>query len=204
MSDRKTHWEDVYRGKAAHELAWFQPRAGISLDLIAAAGIPNAAVIDMGAGASRLVDDLVAAGFVDVTVVDIAEAALAQARARLGERAERINWITADATEVELPRQYDIWHDRAVFHFLMEDADREAYLERLGRFLKVGGQAIIAAFAPDGPDKCSGLPVRQYDEQTLAAILGPNYTLIETRREMHSTPAGIEQAFVYCRFEKRA
>jgi ubiquinone/menaquinone biosynthesis C-methylase UbiE len=204
MSDRKTHWEDVYRGKAAHELAWFQPRAGTSLDLIAAAGIPNAAVIDMGAGASRLVDDLVAAGFVDVTVVDIAEAALAQARARLGERAERIDWITADATEVELPRQYDIWHDRAVFHFLTTDADRAAYLDRLGRFLKVGGQAIIAAFAPEGPDKCSGLPVRQYDEQTLAAILGPNYALLDTRRELHTTPAGIEQAFVYCRFEKRA
>lgn len=204
MSDRKTHWEDVYRGKAAHELAWFQPRAGTSLDLIAAAGIPNAAVIDMGAGASRLVDDLVAAGFVDVTVVDIAEAALDQARARLGTLAQRVAWIAADATEVELPRQYDIWHDRAVFHFLTTDAERAAYLDRLGRFLKVGGQAIIAAFAPDGPAQCSGLPVQRYDEQTLAATLGPDYTLIEGRHELHATPAGNEQAFVYCRFEKRA
>jgi SAM-dependent methyltransferase len=200
--DRKSHWEGVYRNKAVDEVSWFQPRAGISLEMIAAAGIPNAAIIDMGAGASRLVDDLVAASYVDVTVVDIAQPALDKVRARLGERADSVTLIAGDATELELPRQYDIWHDRAVFHFLTDPADRAAYLEQLGRYLKVGGQAIMAAFAPDGPEKCSGLPVQQYDEHSMAATLGHDYALIETQRELHKTPSGAEQAFVYCRFEK--
>ena len=202
--ERKRHWEDVYRHRTADELAWYQPHPGISFELIAATGIPNAAIIDMGAGASRLVDDLVAASYVDVTVVDIAEPALDKARARLGELAAHVTWIAADATEVELPRQYDIWHDRAVFHFLTDPAERGAYLDRLGRYLKPGGQAIIAAFAPEGPETCSGLPVQTYDEAGMAATLGPDYALRESRREMHKTPAGDEQPFVYCRFEKRA
>ena len=202
--DRKAHWEDVYRNKAVEDLGWFQPRAGISLDMIAAAGIPNAAIIDMGAGASRLVDDLVAAGYVDITVVDIAQSALDQVAARLRSGTGNVTLIAGDATELELPRSYDIWHDRAVFHFLTDPADRSAYLERLGRYLKPGGQAIIAAFAPDGPKECSGLPVQQYDEHSMAETLGPDYAPIETRRELHKTPSGAEQAFVYCRFEKRA
>ena len=202
--DRKSHWEGVYRNRPAEELGWFQPRAGISLELIAATGITNAAVIDMGAGTSRLVDDLVAAGYTDITVVDLAEHALSLAQARLGKAAAQIDWIAADATTIELPRTYDIWHDRAVFHFLTDPADRAAYLERMHRHLRTGGQAIIAAFAPDGPQQCSGLPVQQYDEHSLAETLGPDYALIETRRELHHTPSGVAQAFVYCRFEKRA
>lgn len=197
----QSHWEAVYREKADDAVSWFQPSATRSLALIEAAGTAHEEpLVDVGGGASRLVDGLLAAGYRDVSVLDISAAALERSRARLGPAAAAVHWLQADITTVELPARYRLWHDRAVFHFLVDAAPRAAYLERLERHLEPGGQAIIATFALDGPERCSGLPVQRYDEESLARTLGPNFRLLETMTERHATPAGAEQAFVYCRF----
>lgn len=202
--DRKQHWEQVYAQKQPTEVSWFQPRPEYSLRLIAAAGIDKSLpVIDMGGGASRLVDNLLDAGYSDVSVLDISAAALQHTRERLGERAARVDWIVADATAFEPAKNYALWHDRAVFHFLTEPADRLAYRQRLDRGLRSGGHLIIATFALDGPEKCSNLPVQRYSPATLSAELGAGYTLVETLSEGHITPAQKEQRFVYCRFVKQ-
>jgi SAM-dependent methyltransferase len=196
------HWEAVYGGKAAEEVSWFQPSPDLSLALIDAAGMSGQApLVDIGGGASRLVDRLLEAGYRDVSVLDISAAALEQSRARLGAAATAVQWLQADITSAELPGNYRLWHDRAVFHFLVDPQARAAYLERLERHLKPGGQAIIATFALDGPERCSGLPVQRYSAQTLAQTLGERFRLLESATELHTTPAGVEQAFVYCRFE---
>ncbi len=202
--DRKQHWEDVYRQKQPNEVSWFQPKAEISIALIKASGIaPADPVIDVGGGASRLVDSLLDAGYRDVSVLDIAAAAMAHSRERLAGRAAQVNWLEADATAFTPPQQYALWHDRAVFHFLTDPADRSAYRKALDAGLCSGGHLIIATFAPDGPDTCSGLPVRRYSPEALSAELGEGFVLAETATETHQTPAQKEQRFVYCRFIKK-
>lgn len=202
--DRKQHWEQVYAQKQPTEVSWFQPRPEYSLRLIAAAGVDKSQpIIDMGGGASRLVDNLLDEGYRDISVLDISAAALQHARARLGGRAAQVSWIEADATAFEPPKVYALWHDRAVFHFLTDPADRHAYRQRLERGLRSGGHLIIATFALDGPEKCSNLPVQRYSPEALRAELGSDYTLVETLTEGHITPAQKEQRFVYCRFVKR-
>lgn len=202
---RKAHWENVYATKGENQMSWFQSSAAPSLDLIVQAGAtPESAIIDIGGGGSRLVDNLVEQGFEDVTVLDLSAAALAAARSRLeshpGGRAERVKWIVADATTWEPGRVYDIWHDRAAFHFLTDAGDRDAYIARLGRGLRIGGHAIIATFAPDGPEKCSGLPVARYDSASLGERLGAAFELIHTQRHEHATPWQSRQNFQYSIF----
>jgi SAM-dependent methyltransferase len=198
---RQAHWEGVYTKKGENEVSWFQENPAPSLELIAQVGAtPASAIIDIGGGASRLVDNLVERGFEDVTVLDLSEAALEAAKARLGDRAAQVHWIVADATIWGPLRAYDIWHDRAAFHFLTEDHDRAAYVARLERALKVGGYAIIATFALDGPERCSGLPVVRYDPVSLGQTLGRAFQLVDTRQHAHATPWGTEQSFQFSVF----
>lgn len=202
--DRATHWQNVYRDKAVDTVSWHQPVASTSLDLIERfAPDRNAAIIDVGGGASRLVDGLLDTGYQDVSVLEIAENATAVSRARLGERASQVDWIVCDVTECEPGREYDVWHDRAAFHFLTDPSDRAAYVKVLQSALKPGGWAIIATFAMDGPDRCSGLPVRRYDEQRLVAELGEGFELCDARRETHITPGGASQEFVWFVLHRR-
>jgi SAM-dependent methyltransferase len=202
---RQVHWEGVYTKKGENEVSWFQENPAPSLELIAQVGATSAsAIIDIGGGASRLVDNLVERGFEDVTVLDLSEAALEAARARLGDRAAQVHWIVADATVWEPLRAYDIWHDRAAFHFLTEDRDRAAYVARLELALKVGGYAIIATFALDGPERCSGLPVVRYDPVSLGQTLGRAFQLVDARRHAHATPWGTEQLFQFSVFRRRS
>lgn len=202
--DRKQHWEDVYRQKPEDTVSWFQPYPEISLILIHKAGIgKDEPIIDVGSGASRLVDALLAEGFSDVTVLDIAEAALQKTRDRLGNTAEQAHWLAADITQWHPQRKYRLWHDRAVFHFLNESADRAAYRRVLESALVPGGTALIASFALDGPERCSGLPVQRYSQDTLAAELGPSFHLVDRRDEDHTTPTGKLQRFQYSVFEFR-
>jgi 2-polyprenyl-3-methyl-5-hydroxy-6-metoxy-1,4-benzoquinol methylase len=202
-TDRQGHWQNVYTTKAESEVSWFQESPAASIELIMQTGAtPGSAVIDIGGGASRLVDNLVDQGFEDVTVLDVSDAALQVARTRLGERAARVDWIVADVTRWEPPRTYDIWHDRAALHFLTEENDRTAYVARLKQALKVGGHAIIATFALDGPERCSGLPVVRYDPESLGRILGPSFQLTDRRQHKHATPWGTEQSFQFSVFRR--
>jgi SAM-dependent methyltransferase len=203
QSDRQAHWEDVYTKKGENEVSWFQENPAPSLQLIAQAGATHAsAIIDIDGGASRLVDYLVDGGFEDVTVLDLSQGALEAAKGRLGGLAARVHWIVADATIWEPPTAYDIWHDRAAFHFLTEDRDRAAYVGRLERALKVGGHAIIATFALNGPERCSGLPVVRYDPASLGETLGRAFQLVNTRQHTHATPWGSDQSFQFSVFRR--
>ena len=200
---RQAHWENVYATKRETDVSWFQQSPAPSFELIVQAGaVSNSAIIDIGGGASRLVDKLVGQGFEDVTVLDLSGAALAAARRRLGTGAERVNWIVADATTWEPVKPYDIWHDRAAFHFLTDASDRAAYIARLGRGLKIGGYAIIATFALDGPEKCSGLPVARYDSASLGQALGTTFKLVHTQRHEHATPWDSRQIFQFSIFRR--
>src|SRR5690242_2136745 len=177
-TDRQTHWQNVYTSKGEKEVSWFQDRPAISLEFIAAAKIqPDAAIIDIGGGASRLVDALLDEGYSNLTVLDLSEAALASSRERIGPRAAAVKWVAADVTTWQPPEPYDVWHDRAAFHFLTDESDRQAYVSRLTTALRSGGQAIIGTFALDGPERCSGLLVTRYDAASLAAALGPRFRL---------------------------
>jgi len=198
---RQAHWEKVYTTKSEHEVSWFEDNPAPSLELLALTGAtPRSAVIDIGGGASRLVDTLVSQGYEDVTVLDLSETALATARARLADRGAQVKWIVADVTTWEPVARYDIWHDRAAFHFLTEPADQTAYVERLRRALRPGGYAIIGTFAPDGPEKCSGLPVARHDANSLGAVLGSVFTLADARKHEHVTPWGATQHFQFSAF----
>lgn len=200
---RKTHWENVYATKGEREVSWFEESPELSLELIRAAGAtPRSAVIDIGGGASRLVDVLLAQGFASITVLDLAQTALAVAQRRLGNAAGKVTWVAADITQWQPPRRYDLWHDRAVFHFLTEAADRAAYVEALRQALVPGGKAIIGTFAPEGPERCSGLDVVRYDGAALAATLSTSFALIDTRRHAHHTPSGSVQHFQFSLFER--
>ncbi|KQT17839.1 MULTISPECIES: class I SAM-dependent methyltransferase [Bradyrhizobium] len=204
MSDRSAHWENVYLTKGEAEVSWFQNSPATSLDLIRAATPDHgAAIIDIGGGASRLVDALLQDGYRDVSVLDLSANALDAAKKRIGGAASMVDWIVADATTWQPAKTYEVWHDRAAFHFLTDPRDRAAYVERLRSAVAPGGNVIIATFAPDGPEKCSGLPVQRHDSASLAAALGPEFELVETRSETHHTPWDSTQAFQFSRFRRR-
>jgi len=196
----KDHWEKVYTTKPIDAVSWFQPHAGLSLDIIRSTGLGrDAAIIDVGGGASTLVDDLVANAYTDLTVLDLSGAALNAARKRLGVQESKVRWIEADITKADLPaNRYDIWHDRAVFHFLTDPADRVAYVQTVLRSVKPGGHVIVATFGADGPLQCSGLPVMRYSANELHDQFGAAFQLLDHREEKHRTPSGTEQQFVYC------
>lgn len=200
--EARSHWERVYSSPSPEAVSWYQPHATLSLDLIRRIGAKTRSVgrvIDVGGGASTLVDDLLAGGFDDVTVLDISPAALELARSRLGAAASRVHWMAGDITQVELaPGAYDIWHDRAVFHFLTDPAQRAAYVAQVRRAVRPGGHVIVAAFGPDGPAQCSGLPVMRYGPGELHEQFGGRFELLDHLSEEHRTPSGAIQQFVYC------
>ena len=199
-ADRQAHWQDVYTTKGENEVSWFQERPSISLQFIESAGGGlDAAIVDIGGGASRLVDALLEAGYCNLTVLDLSEAALAASQKRIGPRAASVKWLTADVTTWQPSEQYDVWHDRAAFHFLTEEKDRQAYISRLKAALRNGGQAIIGTFAMNGPERCSGLPVMRYDAASLATLLGPDFRLLANRVEEHRTPWAASQIFQFSR-----
>ena len=201
--DRQAHWQHVYTSKDEQAVSWFEAVPQVSLDLIHATGIgPDAAVIDIGGGASRLVDALLAEGFRDLTVLDVSAEALEKTKARVGARAVPLHWIAVDVTRWEPKHQYNLWHDRAALHFLTDLAEQAAYAECVKRAVKSGGHAIISTFAPDGPERCSGLPVVRHDAASLSALLGPAFELIESRRHEHHTPGGVVQRFQFSRFRR--
>lgn len=202
----KGHWERVYSTKATDTVSWYQPHAGHSLQLIEASGMSRtASIIDVGGGASTLVDDLLAKSYKNVTFLDISAAALGSAKARLGAHAESVAWLESDITKATLPLDaYDLWHDRAVFHFLTALEDRHAYVQAVLHSVEAGGHVIIATFAEDGPTQCSGLPVERYSASRLHAEFGDAFTLLSHQREEHQTPSGTIQQFTYCHFRKLA
>jgi ubiquinone/menaquinone biosynthesis C-methylase UbiE len=201
--NRQAHWQNVYKEKGENQVSWFQERPTISLELIEASGVePNSAIIDIGGGASRLVDGLIEKGFRDLTVLDLSESAVSIAKMRLGRSAAAVKWIVADVTQWEPPSCYDLWHDRAAFHFLTEVSDRTAYIERLKKALRVGGHAIIGTFALDGPERCSGLPVVRYDAARLSVMLRPSFRLVDMHRHEHKTPWGAIQQFQFGVFRR--
>lgn len=197
--ENQDHWEHVYRTKPSHGVSWYRPHLELSLELLRGAGLgPQSRVIDVGGGASTLVDDLLAAHVAQVTVLDLAASALEVARHRLGARATAVDWRVGDVTTAPLPpAHYSHWHDRAVLHFLTDPEAARRYAAQAAHALAPGGHAIIGGFAPDGPERCSGLVVARRSAQDVAALLGPAFTLVEERRERHHTPAGSEQAFVW-------
>lgn len=198
--ETKSHWERIYGSRPAESVSWYQPHAQRSLDLILrVAGGRDARILDVGGGASTLVDDLLDAGMRQVSVLDISGAALEAARHRLGPRAGEVRWVEGDITSVELePSSVDVWHDRAVFHFLTEARDRAAYVQQVRRAVRTGGHVIVAAFGPEGPLQCSGLPVVRYAPDALHAEFGSAFELVEHQAEDHRTPSGAIQQFVYC------
>jgi SAM-dependent methyltransferase len=204
MFDRAGHWDGVYATKGETEVSWFQERPAISIAMIKQTGATrDSAIIDIGGGASRLVDALLDEGYRAITVLDLSSAALDLAKARLGTASARVEWIVADVTRWKPARQYQVWHDRAAFHFLTEPGDRRAYVDCLRSALAPGGQAIIGTFALDGPEKCSGLPVQRYDSKSLADELGASFELLDTGSDIHKTPWQANQSFQFSRFSRR-
>ena len=199
-SNDRSHWEAVYQTHKPNEVSWFQPEARVSLDLIrSVTPSVRSRIIDVGGGPSTLVDGLIASGYIDVTVLDLSATALAHARQRLGGLASRVCWVEADALTDTLPAaSFDVWHDRAVFHFLTRPADRRRYIEQVRRVVRPGGHVLVATFADDGPTHCSGLPVERYGTTTLHGKFGSDFRLVASRREEHLTPNGKLQPFVYC------
>ncbi|HEY7772029.1 MAG TPA: class I SAM-dependent methyltransferase [Marinagarivorans sp.] len=204
--ESKNHWEKVYSTKAATDVSWFQEQAQPSLSLIGDANSSgSASIIDVGGGASTLVDGLLANGYENVTVLDLSKAALNTAKARLGLKAEPVRWLDANVLEVEFAKNtFDVWHDRAVFHFLTTQEERQAYVCQVLHSVKPGGTMIIATFAEDGPTQCSGLPVMRYSAAQLQAEFGQPFELIGHKKELHRTPGGSEQQFIYGVFKKVA
>jgi SAM-dependent methyltransferase len=197
----QAHWESIYATKGEAEVSWFQETPNPSSELVRLIGAqPYSAIIDIGGGESRLVDSLLALGFENITVLDISAKALAVARARLGDEASKVKWIVADVIEWAPSETYDVWHDRATFHFLTQQSQQAAYLRRLNAALRSGGHVIIGTFALDGPEKCSGLPVMRYSAESLGALLGPDFVLIDSRRHEHITPWRTAQAFQFSTF----
>ena len=200
MKTAKENGEKVYQNKASDAVSWFQEHATQSLEIIRSIGAPlNASIIDVGGGASTLVDDLLGSGFNTVSVLDLSASALEAVRKRLGAAGDGVTWIAGDIRTVHLPdHTYDIWHDRAVFHFLTDPVDRAAYVRQVMKSVKPGGHVIVATFAPDGPEQCSGLPVARYAPGELHQEFGPSFDLLEHMSEEHKTPWGSVQHFVYC------
>lgn len=205
MFDRKVHWQNVYKEKSPLDVSWYQKEPALSLELIRSAQLDSdEAIIDVGGGASVLVDHLLNEGFSKLAVLDISENALTSAKNRLADSAKNIEWLEADITEFTAPHQFSLWHDRAVFHFLTDQSDRKSYVRSLTQALRPGGHLIIAAFDIGGPEKCSGLEIVQYDSEKLIAELGAGFKLLEEREELHITPASKQQKFKYFRFVKSA
>jgi SAM-dependent methyltransferase len=206
--DSKAHWEHIYETKSPNQVSWFEPDATLSLALVrSVAPTREEAIIDVGAGASTFVDGLLTAGYHRITVLDLSAAALAHAQHRLGERTRTVQWREADVLDVALPANaFDVWHDRAVFHFLTRAVDRRAYVAQVRRALRPGGFALVATFATDGPSRCSGLEVARYSANSLHAEFGADFELLSSDQLMHMTPWGAEQPFMYClcRYEPHA
>jgi SAM-dependent methyltransferase len=198
--DAKTHWEKVYATKAPDAVSWYRAHLETSLALIErAAEARSVSIIDVGGGESTLVDDLLHRGYENLTVLDVSPTAIEVTRKRLGSDAERVHWLVGDVGEMELERDaYDLWHDRAVFHFLTTPARRVAYVQQVARAVKPGGHVIISTFGPEGPTKCSGLEVMRYDAESLHGELGGRFRLVESSKELHETPSGTTQQFLYC------
>jgi SAM-dependent methyltransferase len=198
-NDRRTHWQNVYRSKSANSVSWYRPHLEASVEILSEAGMSaNSRVIDVGGGASTLVDDLLDRGLRDVSVLDASEEALALAQHRLGDRARCVKWYVGDVLEFALPSAgFDFWHDRAVLHFLTDLADAARYAQVASNALTTGGYAVIAGFAPDGPERCSGLPVARRSPEDIVSIFAPAFAPVQSRLERHRTPAGVEQPFSY-------
>lgn len=202
---RKSHWENIYSTKNVVQVSWYAPHLDLSLQLIERTGVGRRRqIIDIGGGASTLADDLLENGYENITVLDLSSTAMKVSQARLGERAKGVRWIEGDVTQVALPQNhFDVWHDRAAFHFLTDAMDRRRYLDLAGASLKAGGHLILATFAHDGPMKCSGLVVVRYSVENITATVGEGFELLESRSTIHKTPFNTEQKFLYSRFRKR-
>ena len=199
--EARAHWEGVYGKATQNGVSWYRPHLETSLRLIQSAVGPGAAILDVGGGHSTLADDLTACGYRNLTVCDISETALAHARQRLGETAGQVRWLAGDIRDLSLPeRGFDLWHDRAVFHFFTAAEDRQAYVRQVEATVKPGGHVVIATFGPQGPMKCSGLEVCRYDADTLAEVFGSRFRLAESLIEVHETPFHTQQQFLYCHF----
>jgi SAM-dependent methyltransferase len=198
--DTKTHWERIFATKIPDQVSWYRPHLETSLALIKRSASDSLTpIIDVGGGESTLVDDLLARGFENVTVLDISEVAIAATRKRLGSAAEKVRWVVADITQANLePRAYSVWHDRAVFHFLTDPQQRAAYVRQVARSVKLGGHVIVSTFGPEGPTKCSGLDVIRYDADSLHDEFGAKFRLVNSSKELHKTPFGTTQQFLYC------
>lgn len=198
--DRRKHWDAVYTEKSAASVSWYKPHLLTSLALIErAVSTQTARIIDVGGGESTLVDDLLENGFEDITVLDISWKAIAATQERLGSASAKVEWIAADITSIDLGNnQFDVWHDRAVFHFLRERSDRAAYIRQVESSVKPGGHVIVSTFGTEGPEKCSGLAVVRYSSSSLHAEFGKRFRLVETSSENHTTPSGTTQQFLYC------
>jgi SAM-dependent methyltransferase len=194
------HWEKVFSTKAPDAVSWYRPHLETSLALIElAAGGLSASIIDVGCGESTLADDLIARGYRNITLLDISQVALDVTKKRLGAAGGHVRWVLADIIHADLPAHaYDVWHDRAVFHFLTADEDRAAYVQRVVESVKRGGHEIVSTFGPEGPAKCSGLDVRRYDAQSLHDQFGERFRLVKSSEELHGTPFGTTQQFLYC------
>jgi trans-aconitate methyltransferase len=202
VTDREKHWQGIYTSKAANAVSWYEAEAATSLAMIEACSLHrDDPILDVGAGASVLVDGLLSKGFSDVTLLDVSEAALAITRSRVGDRAR---YFAGDVTTWKPERKYALWHDRAVFHFLTDESARAQYKATLAAALRDGGHAIVATFADDGPEKCSGLAVQRYSPSELERELSSVLEMVESRRVAHVTPWGAEQRFVFARFKSRA
>jgi 2-polyprenyl-3-methyl-5-hydroxy-6-metoxy-1,4-benzoquinol methylase len=198
--DVKTHWEKIYRNKTAESVSWYAAHLETSLALIERASpARTASIIDIGGGESTLVDDLLLRGYKNLTVLDISQTAIEVTKKRLGPAADGVHWLAADIAEVELePHAYDLWHDRAVFHFLTAPERRVDYVRQVARAVKPGGHVIVSTFGPEGPTKCSGLEVMCYDSDSLHGEFGGRFRLVESSKELHQTPLGTKQQFLYC------
>ena len=203
--DMKAHWENIYATRPSVRVSWYAEHLEASLSFIErTCRGTNARIIDVGGGASTLIDDLLDRGYTTLTVLDISKAALDAARSRLGERAAVVSWMEADILNISIPADaFDIWHDRAVFHFLTEPEQRQSYIRQVSRALAEGGEFILATFALDGPEKCSGLPTERYDAPKLQAEIGDAFDLLDSERVLHKTPFGTDQVFLYCRFRRK-
>jgi SAM-dependent methyltransferase len=199
--DRHQHWNSIYQTTPVTDVSWFESEPHVSLELIKAVAPTGCSVIDIGGGASRLVDSLLAAGYDSLTVLDISATALERAKARLGSDADRVTWLVANITKAETLGNFDLWHDRAVFHFLTTPEDRQTYVNLASRTVRVGGHLIVGTFALDGPEKCSGLDVCRYDSARLSGELGPRFKLLRENSHTHVTPTGKQQQFIFCLFE---
>lgn len=200
-----THWEVVYRSRSAQAVSWYRPHLDVSLALLRQAGLEaSSRLVDVGGGASTLVDDLLVLGLTDITVLDLSQTALDVARERLGMRGKTVRWIAGDLLEAGFaPAAFDLWHDRAVLHFLTSPEETARYAAQVMRALRPGGHAVIGGFAPEGPERCSGLPVARRSPADIASVLGPAFCLVDESTERHTTPAGTAQTFAYALLERR-